>query len=71
MPCWRINRKWTYISTMINAGRMKTWMAKNLCRVPGPTTDPPWSSALVQPPMSMGPIAGGLHATCMVTEVAQ
>ena len=46
-------------------------MAKNRCSVAGPTTLLPWSNALVQRPMSMGPIAGGLPETWNVDDVAQ
>src|SRR2546423_12118732 len=68
IPCARMNRKCTYMSRTIRAGRTNTCSVKNRCSVPGPTTGPPCRSSLMNMPSCCG---GVKPAILIVTSVAK
>src|SRR5712692_5789648 len=68
MPWARMKRKWTYMSSTINAGSRNTWMVKKRCSVGGPTTGPPCSTSLMKAPSWAG---GAEPAILIVTSVAK
>src|SRR5579872_3762823 len=68
MPCARMSRKCTYISSVMRAGRTNTWMVKKRCSVGGPTTGPPCSTSRMNAPSCAG---GAEPAILIVTSVAK